>query len=195
LWNILPRGEGLRSESYIFSLEEAFIGQKEQISINHIKTFSCKCYAYVDPKSLPAQGRKDKLMLQGRTCVFIRYVDETTKQYKVYTLDLQVTIRSSVVDFEEETKGGTIDLNLLGEHLQGTPNVLTIRKPVGRPKELLLLVVELPPQEKLNNFEIVIPSRTPKSILQPTNTPVNPPTRPANPPTRPANPPKSQGET
>jgi hypothetical protein len=56
-------------------------------------------------------------MLQGRTCVFMRYVNKTIKQHKVYALDLQITIRSSVVDFEEETKGGTVDLNLLGEHL------------------------------------------------------------------------------
>jgi hypothetical protein len=172
----------------MFSLEEAFMGQKGQISIKHIKVFSCKCYSYVDPKSLPAKGRKDKLMLQGRTCVFMGYVNETTKQHKVYAPDLRMTIRSSVVDFEEETKGGTVDLNLLGEHPQGTPNVLTVRKPVGRPKELLLLVVELLPREKLNNFEIVIPSRTPESILRLTDTPVNLPTRPANPP-------KNQGET
>ena len=56
-----------------------------------------------------------------------------------------MTIKSSIVDFKEEIKGGTIDLNLLGEHLQGTPNILTIHKLVGRLKELLLLVVELPP--------------------------------------------------
>ena len=84
-------------------------------------------------------------MLQGRTCVFIGYVNKTTKQHKVYMLDLQITIRSSVVNFKEETKGGTVDLNLLGEHLQGTPNVLTVCKPVGRLKELLFPVVELPP--------------------------------------------------
>ena len=89
-----------------------------------------------------------------RIYVFIGYIDKTTKQYKVYALDLQTTIRSSVVDFEEETKGRTIDLNLLGEHPQGTPNVLTVRKPIGRPKEPLLPIVELPPREKLNNFEI-----------------------------------------
>jgi len=74
-----------------------------------------------------------------------------------------MTTRSSVVDFEEKTKGRTIDLNLLGEHLQGTPNVLTVHKPVRRLKELLLLVVKLLPQEKLNNFKIVIPLRIPKT--------------------------------
>jgi len=55
-------------------------------------------------------------------------------------------------------------LNLLREHPQGTLNVLTVRKLVRRPKELLLLVVELSPQKKLNNFEIVIPLWTPESI-------------------------------
>jgi hypothetical protein len=92
-----------------------------------------------------------------------------------------MTIKSSVVNFKEETKGGTVDLNLLGEHLQGTPNVLTVHKPARRPKELLLLVVELLPQEKLNNFKIVIPLQTPKSILQLTDTLVNLPTKPTNP--------------
>src|SRR5438046_10256492 len=91
------------------------------------------------------------------------YVDETMKQYKVYAPDLQMTVRSSIVDFKEEMKGGTVDLNLLGEHPQGTPNVLTVRKPIGRPKEPLLPVMELPPQEKLNNFEIIIPSQKPES--------------------------------
>ena len=56
-------------------------------------------------------------MLLGRTCVFMEYVDETTKQYKVYALDLQMTVRSSVVNFKKETKGGTVDLNLLRKHL------------------------------------------------------------------------------
>jgi hypothetical protein len=181
LRNRLPGGEGLRSETYIFSPEEAFTGQKGQIGIEHIKVFGCKCYSYVDPKSLPADGRKDKLVPRGRTCVFMGYVDETTKQHKVYAPDLRMTVRSSVIDFEEETKGGTVDLNLPGEHPQGTPNVLAVRKPVGRPKEPLLPVVELPPREKLNNFEIVILLRTLENTTQLTDAS--------------ANLPKSQGET
>jgi hypothetical protein len=97
-------------------------------------------------------------------CVFIRYVNKTTKQHKVYALDLQITVRSNIINFKEETKRETVDLNLLGEHLQGTLNVLTIHKLIKRPKELLLLIVNLPPKEKLNNFEIVILLQTPKSI-------------------------------
>ncbi len=194
LRNRLPRGEGLRSETYIFSPEEAFTGQKRQISIEHLKVFGCKCYSYVDPKSLPAQGRKDKLMPPGRTCVFMGYVNETTKQYKVYALDLQMTVRSSVVDFEEETKRGTVDLNLPGEHPQGTPNVLTVRKPIGRPKELLLPTVDPPPREELNNFEIVIPLRTPESITQSTDAPAKLLDKDSE-PVAPTILPKSQNET
>jgi hypothetical protein len=76
--------------------------------------------------------------------VFIRYVNKTTKQYKVYILDLQTTIRSSIVNFKKETKSKIINLNLLKEHLQGTPNILIIQKLIRRLKKLLLLIVKLP---------------------------------------------------
>jgi len=171
-----------------------FTGQKGQISIEHIKVFSCKCYSYVNLKSLPAEGRKDKLVLQGRTCMFMGYVDKTTKQYKVYMPDLQATVRASVVDFEEKTKGGTVDLNLLGEYLQGTPNVLTVCKPIGRPKELPLPTVDLPPQEKLNNFDIVIPLQTPEGIIQSTDVPAKLPAKELE-PVESVNLPKSQNKT
>ena len=177
LQNRLPGREGLQSETYIFSPEEAFTGRKRQITTRHVRVFGCKYYSYIDPKSLPAGRRKDKLVLQGRIYIFIGYIDETTKQYKVYIPDLQATVRSSIVDFEEETKGRTVNLNLPGEHLQGTPNVLTVCKPIGRPKELPIPTVELPLREKLNNFEIVIPLQIPEGLTEPTNISVNPPTK------------------
>jgi hypothetical protein len=77
---------------------------------------------------------------------------------------LRLTIRSSIVNFKKETKKGTVGLNLPGEKLQSTSNVLTVYKPIGRPTELLP-VVELPPREKLNNFEIVIPLQKPDIFL------------------------------
>src|SRR5436189_2080463 len=126
--------------------------------------------------------------------MFMRYVDETTKQYKVYAPDLRVTVRASVADFEEEMKGGTVDLNLPGEHPQGTPNVLTICKPIGRPKELLLPIMDLPPQEKLNNFKIVIPLQTPESTAKPMDTPKNLSSKESE-PIESANLPKSQDKT
>jgi hypothetical protein len=105
---------------------------------------------------LPAEERKNKLVLQKYIYIFIRYIDKTTKQYKIYILDLQITVRANIVDFEEETKSRTVNLNLLGEYLQSTSNILTIYKPIGRPKELLIPTIKLPFRKKLNNFEIVV---------------------------------------
>jgi hypothetical protein len=148
LQNRLPRREGLQSEIYIFSPEEVFTGRKGQITTRYIRVFGCKYYSYIDPKLLPADRRKDKLVLQGYTSIFIEYIDKTTKQYKVYIPDLQATVRASIVDFEEETKSRTVNLNLPGKYLQGTSNILSVYKPIGRPKELLIPTIELPPREK-----------------------------------------------
>ncbi len=84
-------------------------------------------------------------MNPGRVGVFMGYSDETTKQYKVYAPDLGYTIKSSVVDFDEDVLGGTVNLKLRGAHPQGTPNTLPDRNPVGRPKETLT-IVDLPPK-------------------------------------------------
>jgi len=92
--------------------------------IDHLKPFGCKCYGYVDPKSLPANRRTDKLMMLGRLGVFIRYSKETTKQVKIYTLDLGYIIKVTRVDFEEEIPDGTIDLIMRGAKPQGTTTAL-----------------------------------------------------------------------
>jgi hypothetical protein len=70
-----------------------------------------------------------------------------------------------VVDWDEGVQGGTVDLKTRGPNPQGTPNELPLRNPVGRTKrpmeeeeeEPLPIVILLPPQEKLNNFDRVIP--------------------------------------
>jgi hypothetical protein len=74
---------------------------------------------------------------------------------------------------KKETKKRTVNLNLLREHLQSTSNVLTIHKLIRKPKELLLLIIDLPLKKKLNNFEIVISLQMSKSITQLTNLLVN----------------------
>ena len=92
--------------------------------IDHLKPFGCKCYGYVDPKSLPANGRTDKLMMPGRLDVFMGYSKETTKQVKMYVLDLEYIIKVTRVDFKEEIPGGTIDLMMRGAKPQGTTTAL-----------------------------------------------------------------------
>jgi hypothetical protein len=177
LQNRIPRGKGLQSETYIFSPEEVFTGWKRQITTRYNRVFGCKYYFYIDPKLLPADRKKDKLILQRYIYIFIKYIDKTTKQYKVYILDLQTIVRASIVDFKEKTKGRTVNLNFLEENLQSIPNVFTVYKPIGRPKGLLIPTVELPPQEKLNNFEIVIPLQIPEGLTETTNISVNLPTK------------------
>jgi hypothetical protein len=92
--------------------------------IDHLKPFGYKCYGYVDPKSLPANGRTDKLIMLGRLDVFIRYFKETIKQVKIYILDLGYIIKVIRVDFEEEILGGTVDLIIRGVKPQGTMTAL-----------------------------------------------------------------------
>jgi hypothetical protein len=144
LQNRLPRRKGLQFETYIFFPEEVFTGWKGQITARYIRVFGCKYYSYIDLKLLPADRRKDKLVLQGYIYIFIGYIDKTIKQYKVYIPDLQTTVRTSIIDFEEETKNRTVDLNFPRRYLQGTPNVFTVYKLIGRPKELPIPTVELP---------------------------------------------------
>jgi hypothetical protein len=91
---------------------------------------------------LPAKRKKDKLVLQKYIYIFIEYIDKTTKQYKVYILDLQATVRTSIVDFEEKIKSRIVNLNFLEKYLQSTSNILTIYKPIRRSKELLIRTVE-----------------------------------------------------
>ena len=98
-------------------------------------------------------------MDKGRLGVFIGYVNETTKQWRLYAPDLGRTITVSTIDFLESKRGGDLDLRIRGARPQGTPSDPVDRIPVRRPKETLK-IVELPPKEKLNNFEIRIPVKT-----------------------------------
>jgi hypothetical protein len=93
-------------------------------NIDHLKPFGYKCYRYVDPKSLPANRRIDKLIMPGRLGVFIGYSKETTKQVKIYTPDLGYIIKVIRVDLKEEILGRTIDLIMRGAKPQGTTTAL-----------------------------------------------------------------------
>lgn len=108
--------------------EEAWTGEKP--SIDHIRVWGCKCYSYVNPKSLPPKGRQDKLMDRGRVAVFVGYEENTIKQFRIYAPDLGYVTRTSVIIFNESQKGGTVDLRV-----RTTPNTLPDRKPRGRPRK------------------------------------------------------------
>ena len=109
--------------------EEAFTGIKP--SIDHVRVWGCKCYSYVDPKSLPTGGRRDKFMDRGRPGAFMGYVENTDKQYRLWVPDLGRVIKSHAVKFAEDEKGGDMDLRLRKQ----TFNVLPERRPVGRPSK------------------------------------------------------------
>jgi hypothetical protein len=100
-------------------------------------------------------------MPRGRVSVFMGYSDNTTKQFKVYTLDLGYTTRSASVVWDEGIVSGAIDLKIHGLNSQGTPCELPDHNPIGRLKqEETLQIVTLPSAEKLNNFSVVIPAKT-----------------------------------
>ena len=154
---------GPKAGDKIFSPYEAFYGQPA--TIDHFRRFGCQAVSYVNPKSLPAYDKRNpKQVDKGRLGVFIGYVNETTKQWRMYSPDLGRTITVSTIDFLESKKGGDLNLRIRGARPQGTPSDPVDRNPIGRPKETLT-TVELPPKEKLNNFEIRIPTHRTESKL------------------------------
>ena len=92
----------------------------------------------MDPKSLPVHDKRNpKQVDKGRLGVFMGYVNETTKQWRLYAPDLGHTITVSTIDFLESKRGGDLDLRIRGARPQGTPSDPIDRIPVGRPKETL----------------------------------------------------------
>ncbi|KAI0991145.1 hypothetical protein K3495_g17042, partial [Podosphaera aphanis] len=91
---------------------------------------------------MPSHSRKDKLMPRGRDAVFIGYVNETTKQWKMWAPDMRRVIVVKRAEFFEDKKGGKLNLNLNmklsnGRLIDGngTPNTMPERNPRGRPSK------------------------------------------------------------
>ena len=119
---------GPEVDGQVISPEEGFTGVKP--SVDHLRTWGCKMYSYVNSQSLPE--RQDKLMDRGRVGVFLGYVEGTSKQYKMWAPDMKKVIVVSLggVRFNENE---TVDKNTLGLTIRSQPNSVPIRKPVGRP--------------------------------------------------------------
>ncbi|KAI1684896.1 Dimer-Tnp-hAT dimerization containing protein [Pyrenophora tritici-repentis] len=117
------------------SPEEAFTGRTP--SIDHIRVWGSRCYSYINPKTIPADQRHDKLVDRGRIGVFMGYSETTNKQFKFYSPELGYTSRSSRISVDEYTPGGKVELRLrnIPAGPQGTQNIMPDRKPRGRPRK------------------------------------------------------------
>lgn len=130
--NRLPTGPLVEKQST--SPEQVFLGKRP--NVDHVRVWGSKCYTYLNPKTLPAKGRSDKLMHRGRAGVFMGYSETTDKQFKVYSPDLGYTHRVSVIQADEKVPGGKLDLNLrVKSGPMGTSNELVPRKARGRPRK------------------------------------------------------------
>ncbi len=99
-----------------------------KLSIDHVRVWECKCYSYVDLKSLSIEGRRDKFMNRDRLDVFMRYVKNINKQYRLWISDLDRVIKSHAVKFAEDEKNEDMNLRLCKQ----TFNVLSERRSVKR---------------------------------------------------------------
>jgi hypothetical protein len=72
-------------------------------------------------------------MDRGRVSVFVKYKENTIKQFRVYILDLDYIIRSFIVIFNELKKSNTINLRF-----RDIQNTLLDRKLKNRPRNKML---------------------------------------------------------
>ena len=90
--------------------EKAFTELKS--FINHIHVWRCKCYVYINFRSLSTEDRQNKFMNCERVKVFMKYINEIMKQYWLWVSDLKHIIRSYAVKFAENEKKENVNLKL-----------------------------------------------------------------------------------
>ncbi|KAI0999794.1 hypothetical protein K3495_g8405 [Podosphaera aphanis] len=133
--NRLARGPKINGKRT--SPEEAYTGIKQKS--DHLKVWRCICYVHRDPKTIPVKQLHNKQANRGRQAVFWGYSNETTKQYWYYSADLGYVQRSSSIEFDENSKGGRLDLRLRNLPSQvtghGTHTGFIDLKPRGRPRK------------------------------------------------------------
>ena len=116
-----------------------------------------------------------KLKDCGREGVYLGQSDETSNQHWVYAPDLGRAQLEKTIDFDENRKGGELDLKIRkgdelyqgeGAHLF-TSSAPPLRKAVGRPKkkEAVPLVEKLPRIK--NNFVVEISTKLPAEKSSP----------------------------
>ncbi len=108
------------------TLKKTFIEIK--FSIDHVWVWECKCYSYINLKSLSIENRQDKFMNRDRFNVFMKYVKNINKQYHLWVSDLNQVIKNHVVKFTEDEKNKDMNLQLCKQ----TFNVLSEQRSVRR---------------------------------------------------------------
>ncbi len=81
-----------------------------KFSIDHVWVWECKCYSYVDLKSLSIEDRWDKFMNRDRFNVFMKYVKNINKQYHLWVSNLDRVIKNYAVKFAEDEKNENMNL-------------------------------------------------------------------------------------
>ena len=82
-------------------LKKIFIDIK--LFINHLCIWECKCYFYVNLKSL-LKKIHNKFMNREWVRIFIKYIEEITKQYLLWISNIKYIIKSYTVKFAENEK-------------------------------------------------------------------------------------------
>ena len=114
-------------------IDEAFMISKKtfieiKFSIDHVWVWRCKCYSYVDLKSLLIEDRQDKFINRDKFDIFMKYVKNIDKQYHLWVSNLHQVIKSHAVKFAEDEKSENMNLQLYKQ----TFNVLSERRFVKR---------------------------------------------------------------
>ena len=94
----------LEVDSTIISLYKAFISKV--LTIDYIRVQGYKAIVYIDLRSYPQGIRRDKLINRGKDTVFIRYIENTTKQQLFQEPNIRVIKAYTTIDFFKEEKGG-----------------------------------------------------------------------------------------
>ena len=93
----------------------------------------------MNTRSLSSGSKIDKLVNRGRPDVFMRYDENTTIQYRIWTSNRQEIIKHHKVTFSKHEKWGSESLNLK----VATLNVLPERRSIDRPRKAAIAALEV----------------------------------------------------
>ena len=104
--------------------------------IDHIRTWNCVYYSFVNFKFLLIDIKKNKFMNRDRRCVFLKYVKKIEKQYWMWFSNLRKIFKHHKMKFSKNEKWESEKLNLFFQ----IANELSIKRFVERFKKTSMLV-------------------------------------------------------